>query len=425
MSRTNPCSAPRLAWSIGLTPACLYLLAAPTCLAQREHDGQSLADAVTRHYVTMAHARYEDSYAAAEELVRVVKNFLAEPTEASHRAAKAAWIEAHSLYSHTEVFRFGNPNVDAWEGRVNAWPMDEGLLDYVADGYVFHEGNPNARDDLIGKGVIPITDGLIEELQSGADPKEAPTTTISDIETNVTRGYHAVEFLLWGQDLNRPAASCGRRPYTDFSLGEDCTHGRCDRRRDYLSAAARLILRDLRMMLIDWRADGALYSQVFLDLPVEERLDRMIVGMGTMSFGELASERMQVALLTSDQEEEQSCFSDTTHVAIRHNARGIETLYRGTHERYDGSTLRGPSLSDLVRKLDPELDRRLAEQFAVTAVRAGELAAAAEAGEPFDQMILASNEAGRARIQALIDALASQTESLETIRGVIDRLAQL
>ena len=46
--------------------------------------------------------------------------------------ARAAWIAARPSYQQSEVFRFGNAIVDDWEGRVNAWPLDEGLIDYTA-----------------------------------------------------------------------------------------------------------------------------------------------------------------------------------------------------------------------------------------------------------------------------------------------------
>ena len=40
------------------------------------------------------------------------------------------------------------------------------------------------------------------------------------IEANVATGYHAIEFLLWGQDLNGTGPGAGNRPYTDYDLAE-------------------------------------------------------------------------------------------------------------------------------------------------------------------------------------------------------------
>jgi len=383
------------------------------------------AEAVVEHYALLAHARYADALGAARELFDTVQAFLREPSEATFAATKRAWLSAHCVYSHTEPLRFGNPNTDAWEGRVNAWPMDEGLIDYVADAYVAHEGNPYARWNFIANGRTPIDEELIAEFQSGTDPKVAPTVAISDVETNVTRGYHAIEFLLWGQDLNDPPTSAGRRPFTDYVLGDAGTGGSQERRCDYLSAAAGLLVEDLRFALLDWAPDGELYSKTFAALPVAERLDRMIVGLGTMCFGEIASERMQVALITSDQEEEQSCFSDTTHHAHWHNIAAIESFYRGTHTHRDGTVTAGASLDALVRRLDADLADRLDAQFVRTRAAADELLRRGEAGEPFDRIVAADNESGRALVTRLMDELRAQTELLEEVHGRIADLTRL
>ena len=408
------------------TALCAPLLALPCALFPAEETPVTATD-VTARYVELAHAGYEDSLRTARALHESVTHFLQAPDPERFDAAKRAWIHAHVVYSRTEALRFGNPNVDAWEGSVNAWPMDEGLIDYVADGYIAHEGNPYARTNLIVHSTVPLTDELIGELQGGTDPKAIPNAQVdmSDIETNVTRGYHAIEFLLWGQDLNLQQGACGQRPYTDYLVGDGCTNQRCDRRRDYLSAATRRLMRDLRFAVVDWSSAGDLYARRFAALPLEEQLDRMIVGLGTMSYGELASERMQVALLTSDQEEEQSCFSDTTHLAIRGNAQGIEDFYLGARRSPDGERVAGASLSALVRRLDPELDARVLRAFEATRARVDALVAAAEAGTPFDEQIAADDHDGRARVQALIDALREQTEALEAVRARAGELAAL
>ena len=60
-----------------------------------------------------------------------INAFLNNTTETNLRKLKTSWLEARKVYQQTEVFRFGNPIVDDWEGKVNAWPLDEGLIDYV------------------------------------------------------------------------------------------------------------------------------------------------------------------------------------------------------------------------------------------------------------------------------------------------------
>ena len=150
--------------------------------ADTPSGSKSLADQVTTHYVVLAHARYKDSLEAAKRLFEANKRLVREPSPESHAAAKSAWIEAHRIYSKTEVFRFGNPNVDAWETRVNAWPIDEGFLDYVSPQYAYEGGNPHALYNLIGSD-FQIAASFITEARSETDPKAGVYRGFTDNET--------------------------------------------------------------------------------------------------------------------------------------------------------------------------------------------------------------------------------------------------
>jgi putative iron-regulated protein len=163
-------------------------------------------------YADIAHATYEDSLIAARELQAAVGALLAEPGEATHQAAKDAWRAARVPYQQSEAYRFGNPLVDDWEGRVNAWPLDEGLIDYVAGAYgtesddnPYYVANVIANPTLTSGGetidASTIDQDLISSLQE-----------IDEVEANVATGYHAIEFLLWGQDLNGTGPGAGARP---------------------------------------------------------------------------------------------------------------------------------------------------------------------------------------------------------------------
>ena len=379
---------------------------------------------VTDQYIVMAHCRYQDSLEASRALLKVISNFLEKPESESYERVKLAWIKAHTVYSHAEVFRFGNPNVDAWESKVNAWPMDEGLIDYVGPGYVFHEGNPHAKRNIIQKETIPITDEMIAEYQSGADPKAAPITSITDIESNVTTGFHAIEFLLWGQDTGTNPGQTGVRKYTDYLLDENGTNGFNRRRRNYLTAAARRLCADIQNMVIDWNPEGKLYSERFRQLPRKEQLKRIMLGMGSLCYAELAIERMRVSLITSDQEEEQSCFSDTTLLAIHHNAISIESLYLGKYEKIDGTKIEGPSISDLIRQSHPKLDSEIKEVFQETRKQTTQLLKAYQTGHYFDWMIREENSGGRQKIKQLISQLQLQATLLEKVQRQVLELAE-
>lgn len=393
--------------------------------AEVKKADRSPAEEVAEHYLTQAHHRYLESLEAARRLFETLKTLVASPSEASHAAAKVAWIEAHRIYSRTEVLRFGNPNVDAWETRVNAWPVDEGFLDYVSPRYVYEGGNPHALYNLIGTD-FQIAPSFIVEARSEMDPKAGVYRGFTDNETNVATGFHAIEFLLWGQDLNLSPKAAGERPHTDYLLGEGGTGGNIKRRGEYLLAVGGILVSDLLEAVQDWDPENpTLYSKAFRELPLEIRLDRIILGMGGLSNAELAGERIQVALLASDQEEEQSCFSDTTHLALQENALCIESLYFGRDDLSGGRVVEGPSLSSLVAKMDPGLDLRLRSEFAATRATAERVVKHAETVEPFDRMIQSGNMTGRELLNEWIAALKTQTVSIEAIRLRVDELASI
>ncbi|MFT7059997.1 MAG: putative iron-regulated protein [Pseudorhodobacter sp.] len=91
--------------------------------------------AVLGSYADIAAAKYEDSLITAKALQAAVDALIFDPSAEALQAAKSAWLTARVPYQQTEVYRFGNAIVDDWEGKVNAWPLDEGLIDYVDAAY--------------------------------------------------------------------------------------------------------------------------------------------------------------------------------------------------------------------------------------------------------------------------------------------------
>jgi putative iron-regulated protein len=370
--------------------------------------------AIIDTYVAIARASYEDSLIAAQDLQRAVNRLLDSPSENGLQAARAAWLAARVPYQQTEAYRFGNAVVDEWEGRVNAWPLDEGLIDYTATSYgtesdfnYFYSANVIANEILDAGGVVVdaavITPQLLaEELHQ-----------LDGVEANVATGYHAIEFLLWGQDLNGTSPGAGERPWTDYSLTA-CTNGHCDRRRDYLSAAVTLLVNDLEEMVQNWQAGGAAYEDL-ISKGVEGGLATMLTGMGSLAYGELAGERIRLGLLLNDPEEEHDCFSDNTHNSHFYDARGIRNVFLGEYRRVSGEDVTGPSLEDLVRQQAPgvhaEMMARLEEtEFAMTA-----MVAEAARGNTFDVLIGRDKTQGEAIVTRIVDALMEETRTIEKI----------
>ena len=238
-----------------------------------------------------------------------------------------------------------------------------------------------------------------------------------EVEANVATGYHAIEFLLWGQDLNGTGKGAGNRQASDYDKA-NCTNGNCDRRGAYLKAASSLLVTDLEEMVKAWAADGDATKNVTAD--PKAGITAMLTGMGSLSYGELAGERMKLGLLLHDPEEEHDCFSDNTHNSHYYDVVGIQTVYTGEYTRPDGSKLTGPSLSELVAEKDAALDTEMKGKLDASHAAFKALVDRAEGGEAYDQMIGEGNAEGNKVVQTAVDSLIDQTKTIERVIGSLD-----
>lgn len=346
-------------------------------------DGEELpivAGEVATQYADIVVASYQDSLDGAKKLREVVGDFVEEPGEKSLAKAREAWIAGRIPYLQTEVYRFYGGPIDDGDGPevfINSWPIDEAYIDYV-------DGVPQSGI-INDPGAFPKidTDLLIATNERGG-------------ETMISSGYHAIEFLLWGQDFYDDGP--GRRPYTDYTTAKNA-----ERRSLYLLACCDLLVIHLESLVADWR-DGVAdnYRSEFLEDPLQA-VWNIVAGAKHLAGTELAGERLLVAWDTQAQEDEHSCFSDTTHLDFIFDAQGLINVYMGTYETTAGVKMTGAGLRDLIAILDPEAlsefdrlvpeGRRLAEAIPV----------------PFDQAILGDRDApGRAAILRCVEALEDQ-----------------
>ncbi|WP_138935408.1 imelysin family protein [Roseovarius arcticus] len=365
-------------------------------------------------YAAIAAAGYDDSAIAARTLREAVQTLIDAPSAGAMQAARAAWLAARVPYQQTEVFRFGNPIVDDWEGQLNGWPLDEGLIDYVDAAY----GGASDENELKALNVVanPSFELSGNQIDASAITPEFLSGTLHEAdgnEANVATGYHAIEFLLWGQDLNGTDHGAGARPWTDYGAGDDCTNGNCDRRGEYLVAATDLLVSDLDWMAQQWAEGGDARAAVTKN--EDAGISAMLTGMGSLSYGEQAGERMRLGLMLNDPEEEHDCFSDNTHNSHYYDGIGVQNVYLGQYVRIDGSVVSGASLSDLVMEAEPALDTEMQAKLSTTMRALGRIKTAAEAGTSYDQMLARGNAAGEALIMGGVDGLIDQTKTIERI----------
>ncbi len=380
---------------------------------------EAQARLVVSHYGELALAAYSDALAQARDMKAAIDTLLADPSEENLAAARDAWRAARVPYMQTEVFRFGNRVVDEWEGQVNAWPLDEGLIDYVDDSYQAVMGNPGARANIIASDSLTIGEETLDLTELDGELL-ASLNELGGSEVNVATGYHAIEFLLWGQDLNGTDNGAGERPATDFATDAQATGGHNARRRAYLSAVTDLLIADLEFMVAQWQSGAENYRAELEADAVKNGLRKMLFGMGSLSLGELAGERMKVALAAHSPEDEHDCFSDNTHFSHFYNGKGIRNVYLGEYQRVNGETLTGPSLSDLVAARDAQVDSQLKEELAASEDALQVLVDSAANGVHFDQLIAPGNAEGAAVINGAINALVVQTGGIEKAALVLD-----
>lgn len=380
----------------------------------------ALADksAVLDNYANIALAKYEDSLTTAQTLLTAVNTLIDTPSAENLQTAKAAWLAARVPYQQTEVYRFGNAIVDDWEGKVNAWPLDEGLIDYVDASYGgATDENEYAVLNVIANPTFTLSGETIDASEITPALLEGALHEADEVESNVATGYHAIEFLLWGQDLNGHGPGAGNRPWTDYAQGDACTGGNCDRRGDYLKAATELLVSDLEWMVAQWQAGGDARTQLTAD--ENAGISTILTGMGSLSYGEQAGERMKLGVMLNDPEEEHDCFADNTHNSHFYDALGIRNVYLGGYTRIDGTVVSGPSLSSLVAAADTAIDAELTAKLNATMFEMSEMKTAAEAGFAYDMMLERGNERGEALIMGAVNALVDQTRSIERAVAVL------
>ena len=369
-------------------------------------------------YSNLAEEKYNDSWSLANSLLSKVKIFLENTTRSNLEEVQRSWLDARKVYQQTEVFRFGNPIVDEWEGKVNAWPLDEGLIDYVNMTNYYPTENDFSNFNVIANKKLKVEGNLIDASIINTDLLENHLHEVGGNEANVATGYHAIEFLLWGQDLNGTKKGNGDRPHTDFSL-KNCTNENCDRRRQYLLVATELLVKDLEEIRNSWSINGEARRDL-VESSYKEGIRRILTGMGSLSYGELAGERMKLGLMLHDPEEEHDCFSDNTHNSHFFNVIGIQNVYLGKYKNIESNLIQGTSLSQLVASKDKELDKALKKSIENTIFHMNKIVDSANNGITYDMLIGKENKEGNLLIQNAVDALILQSKNIEKVAKLLE-----
>ncbi|MBE7697651.1 imelysin family protein [Tenacibaculum finnmarkense] len=358
------------------------------------------------NYAAIASANYEDSYTTALKMQTAINAFLENPTAETHEAAKKAWLYSRDFYGQTEAFREANGPIDnedllGSEGQINAWPLDESYIDYVSG-----DRGQKIAGGLIADASFALTEkNIIDKNEDGKDD-------------NISTGWHAIEFLLWGQDLNYNTTThkqdnfknAGVRSFTDYT-----TEASAKRRSTYLKIVTDLLVNDLKDLNSTW-AVGGTYRTAFAALKEETALKNVLNGIGFIANGEVALERLDPAI-DEGQENEHSCFSDNTNQDMWANTHGINNIIVGSYKRADGSKVSGTSLIALTETVNKDVAASLDTKAKATLAKLDALLAL---GKPFDEIISKEELGSNGTAGQLSSALKAEGKAIAEAAKTLD-----
>ena len=389
-------------------PPTVLLLCAMAC-GSDEDEGTSNGSATTKlptaasaqaltDYVQVVNLNYAEVLAGARALQTAIDAFVAAPSEATHKAAKDAWIAARTPYGPSEAFRFYEGPIDneqdGPEGLINAWPLDENYIDYTREQPTAGNINDHSK---------PLDPASIEAANENGGAEGG--------EKAISTGYHAIEFLLWGQDDATPGLGSGKRPFTDYVSGPTGTAANQARRGTYLKTIAQLLVGHLESVADQWKPGQANYAADFVKDP-QTSLGDILSALGSMAKAELSGERMTVAYRNRSEEDEHSCFSDNTAADLLGNGLGLQNVWLGRYGSFQGT-----GIEKVVNAVDPALAAATTTDINTSVAKLQALVDLQNAGKPIDVVIQAAD--GSPERLAMLEAI----QSLKKVASDVERVA--
>ena len=333
-----------------------YLLFSFSFIVKSTYAANDSINSLASSYANLVSYYYNEVSLSTQEMHNAIIKFVQAPDNNSLTNAKNKWIAARSIYGITEAFRFYGGPIDGVnkygeegpEGLINAWPLNEAYIDYV-------KGSSNA--------------GIINNLSLEINNDTIIAANMSEDDADVSSGWHAIEFLLWGQDFSLETA--GIREASDYLPTNEINI----RRRAYLVATSALLLEHINWLSMEWLENGE-GRKAFLNK--NDPGGAILTGIATLAGFELSSERIATALDSGDPEDEHSCFSDQTHNDVKANFNGIINVYLG--KGLNGESF-SPSISEFVAKNNLKLHENILEIINETNISINNITV------PFDKML--------------------------------------
>jgi predicted lipoprotein len=259
----------------------------------------------------VAVAGYLDLDNAATNLNIAIQNLNTNATEANLTAAKTAWINMRGIWEQCEGFLFGPVEDNDYDPQMDTWPTD-----YVQMDSLLNSSNPLAINDI-------------------------QNVTLS------LRGYHPIEYIIFGHHGNRTAASItARQKQYMVSLSEDLKNT-CHQL--YLSWTT--MPTNFSNHIINAGTVNSIYSK-------KQEVYLAIVNSLIAICEEVGEGKMKEPFDALDPTVVESPYSGNSITDFRNNIIGLQNVYLGKYAANDGK-----GINDLVASKNISLDNKIQGQI--------------------------------------------------------------
>ena len=294
--------------------------AAPSAFELLNPELSASAKEIALEYVQQIDTDFKQAGIEIEKFQSSIATLTDQTNIENLNLSKQAWLNAHSAYELTTLHRYYATQLMGEQDslalmqlqyQINHWPIVPGYIDYV-DGYpdsgIVHDINVNLDADSL------------REQHGSFDVSE------------VTLGFHAIEFLLWGYDADSVA-----RPATDFDAVLELTPKEIEsgytleqlsnnRRRLFLTVVADTLVKDFLAVQSLWLAEKPSISQRIESISGTELIVILADSMSAMLTQELLQRSLYPMLNGDFVESVQSPYSRSTQNAVSSQLSGLERL---------------------------------------------------------------------------------------------------
>ncbi len=249
----------------------------------------------------------------AASLSKAIATLTQSPSDTHLKAARAAWVEARAAWEQTECFTFGPAGSLGYDGALDTWPVNE--VDFKA--------MLNSSDRLSADSVDKLKD--------------------------TEKGFHVIEYLLYGQGQSRKIADLKPKDLEYLKLlGENFEQVAKD-----LSASWSKGLEGKPAYRDVFTTAGAEGNAIYPTL--QAGFEEIVQGM-IDSLDEVANEKIGEPFVQKNPKLAESRFSFNTLADMKSNLKGAENVYLG---KFSAANPNGLSLSTHIAQSNPTLDRKI------------------------------------------------------------------